>query len=173
MNEVRRIADELDRGYGGDPWHGFPLARLLEGVSWRTAARRPARDVHSIWEIVLHITAWMEEVGRRLGGALPGEPAAGDWPPVGEASSESWARAKAEMQRAHEALLRGLAPFDEDRLWSLVGSAKRNPAAGSGTTFYVMLHGLAQHNAYHAGQIAVLLKCRQGEDAADRDLPGR
>ncbi len=26
------------------------------------------------------------------------------------------------------------------------------------TSFYIMLHGLAQHDAYHAGQIAMLKK---------------
>jgi len=31
-----------------------------------------------------------------------------------------------------------------------------DPPLGSGVPFEVMLHGLAQHNAYHAGQIALL-----------------
>ena len=29
---------------------------------------------------------------------------------------------------------------------------------GTGVTYYDLLHGLAQHDTYHAGQIAVLKK---------------
>jgi len=31
-----------------------------------------------------------------------------------------------------------------------------NPAMGTGVTYAAMLHGLAQHNVYHAGQIMIL-----------------
>jgi hypothetical protein len=34
----------------------------------------------------------------------------------------------------------------------------RNRATGSGVPFYVLLHGIVQHDAYQAGQIALLKK---------------
>ena len=34
----------------------------------------------------------------------------------------------------------------------------RDRATGSGVTKYALLHGLIQHDAYHAGQIALLVK---------------
>jgi uncharacterized damage-inducible protein DinB len=37
-------------------------------------------------------------------------------------------------------------------------SDPRNRAAGTGVSKYVLLHGLVQHDAYHAGQIALLVK---------------
>ena len=41
---------------------------------------------------------------------------------------------------------------------SVVVTDPRNRATGTGVTRYVLLHGLAQHHAYHAGQIAILSK---------------
>jgi hypothetical protein len=35
---------------------------------------------------------------------------------------------------------------------------QRDAAIGSGVSYYVLLHGVAQHDAYHAGQIAMLKK---------------
>jgi len=156
MTEIERIADELRRGYDGDPWHGPPLLKVLAGVSADQAARHPLPGAHSIWETVRHLTAWIGEIARRLSGEPPGDPPEGDWPPVMDASAESWARARADLARAHEALLQQLAGLGEEGLWEVVGTGSRDRALGTGTTWYVMLHGLAQHHAYHAAQISTL-----------------
>jgi uncharacterized damage-inducible protein DinB len=34
----------------------------------------------------------------------------------------------------------------------------RNRPLGTGVTYYELLHGIVQHDAYHAGQIAILKK---------------
>ena len=44
---------------------------------------------------------------------------------------------------------------DPARLHESVGPARDAPL-GTGVTFYGMLHGLIQHDAYHAGQIVLL-----------------
>jgi hypothetical protein len=42
--EVARIVDELQREHDGDPWHGSPLAAILEGIDAGRAAARPIAD---------------------------------------------------------------------------------------------------------------------------------
>lgn len=154
MNEILRLADQLRRAYDGDPWHGSPLTRLLTGVSATDAAARPLPGAHSILETVLHIAAWMGETRERLRGSPPGEPAEGDWP-VAEVTSESgWALAKSKLALAHEELVRAVEAFPEEKLWQTVGAPQRDRAAGTGTSYYVLLHGVVQHNVYHAAQIA-------------------
>ena len=37
-------------------------------------------------------------------------------------------------------------------------SPQRDPALGVGVTYYELLHGVVQHDVYHAGQIAILKK---------------
>ena len=146
----RTIANVLERSVAGDPWHGPSLAALLADVTADEAARRPIAGAHSIVEIVLHVAAWAEEVGARLAGGGPGDPAAGDWP-----SPCPWDEAHARLAAVHAGLLRRVAAFPEERLGERFGGA-REPALGTGVTFAEMMIGVAEHNAYHGGQIALL-----------------
>ncbi len=68
MTESVRLADQLRRAFEGNAWHGDSLLELLAGVDAKTAAAKPIKDAHSIWELVLHIAAWDDAVRRRTAG---------------------------------------------------------------------------------------------------------
>jgi uncharacterized damage-inducible protein DinB len=154
--ELALLYDELERAWDGQPWHGSPVTEILAGIAAGQAAARPIPAAHSIWEIVLHMTSWTREVARRLRGSTPELPVEGDWPEVAEATEAAWTQAKDELAVAHGELLAAVASFPAERLAAIVGNPEVDPALGSGTSYAVMLHGLAQHHAYHAGQIAIL-----------------
>ena len=78
--EARTLARELETLGRGDAWHGPALAGLLRGVSARTASARPIASAHTIWELVLHVTAWTDVFRRRIEGEALEEPEAGDFP---------------------------------------------------------------------------------------------
>jgi len=151
MNEIERICDEIARALYGPSWHGPALDEALTGVTAAQASARPVASGHTIWEIVLHLTFWAEAVGRRLTEEAPVAPAQGaDWPGIGEATEDAWRQAVARLGDAHEELRRQVAAMPEARLWTRV--------PGKDYDAYTMLHGLAQHDAYHAGQIGLLKK---------------
>src|SRR5678815_2496701 len=58
-SESLRIADQLNRAFSGDPWHGSPLSELLAGVTAEQALSRPIPSAHTIWELVLHIDVYV------------------------------------------------------------------------------------------------------------------
>lgn len=150
--EVERIRDQLRRAYEGGAWHGPSLRELLEGVDAEAAVRKPIPGAHSIWEVCLHIAAWQEETVARLSGNgredLPEEE---DWPkPAGDASADGWREALARLDAAHRSLEEAVGALDDERL--------RDPTPGSANDVYALLHGVVQHNLYHAGQIAILKK---------------
>ena len=157
MSEIARIIDQLGREHGGDPWHGSPLLKILDGVTAAQAGARPIADAHSILELVLHITAWKNEARRRLPGAAAAEPEEGNWPEAGDSSEERWNEARNRLQRAHDDLLAATSALPENRLYELPQD-QRNRGVGAGVSYYVLLHGVVQHDAYHAGQIAILRK---------------
>jgi uncharacterized damage-inducible protein DinB len=127
----------------------------LEGVDAITAVAHPVPGAHSICEIVLHMTAWVQEVARRVRVGVAQEPEAGDWPSPAASSESGWQAAVAALDAANAELLKAIRAMDEVRLGDVVGEA-RDPALGTGVTRYVMLHGLVQHHVYHAGQISLL-----------------
>jgi hypothetical protein len=149
--ELARIDDELRRAYDGDCWHGPPLRAVLQGVTAEIAAAKHPQLAHSIWALVNRLSAWVEVVALRLAEGRPvTAPEAGDFPPVTDTSATPWAATLDELDRRHRRLLDVIAKLDAAGLDRTV-PGKDYPAA-------VMLHGTAQHYAYHAGQMALLKK---------------
>ena len=153
MTEIERILDQLKRAYEGNAWHGPSVREALAGVTAAQAHARPLANAHSIWELVQHIAVW-EDVGRRR---LEGDRAAidisspEDWPPADDISEAAWEQAKAALDRGHEALREAISRGWMNRVWMSRFSKGMS-------TVYVTLHGVIQHDLYHAGQIAMLKK---------------
>jgi len=78
-SDLEALREDLHSVYDGDPWHGSSITEVLKGVDADVAARRSFPDAHTIWEIVLHMTAWTREVASRVRGAQAKSPPE-DWP---------------------------------------------------------------------------------------------
>ncbi len=153
--DAESILEALAQSLTGDPWHGPALAVLLADVSPEQAVARPIAGAHTILELVLHHAAWTEEVSARLRGHSPGLPASGDWPGYEADAGRAWEAARRRLLAAHEELLRSARQLPAARWAERVG-ATRERELGTGVTVAVMLLGVAQHAAYHGGQIALL-----------------
>ncbi|MGH9650586.1 MAG: DinB family protein [Terriglobales bacterium] len=150
MSEVERIVDQLRRAYEGEAWHGPPLKQILAGVTAEQAARRPVANAHAIWELVLHIAVWESVVRRRLAGEVTDPSPEQDWPPGRDTSEAAWKKALADLEHGHLQLRQSIALLSDDQL--------SDKAPGKDYSLYGMLHGVIQHDLYHAGQIAPLKK---------------
>ena len=152
-SETARIADQLSRAFAGDAWHGDSVFEILEGVTAAQASARPIKNAHTISELVLHIAAWDNAVLRRLGGVAVELSDAQNFPTVTDASESAWRKAVAEVRRVHDELVEAVSVLPGSRLDEKVPGKE-----GAHYTFYYMLHGVVQHELYHAGQIALLKK---------------
>jgi uncharacterized damage-inducible protein DinB len=150
MTEVQRIHDQLRRAFYGDAWHGPSVMEVLANVTASQAAAWPIAHAHSIWEITLHISAWTDAVIRRMQGERVELTTEQDWPPVHNATEASWHETLAELKRRQEVIEKTLSGLADSRL--------DDPVPGKDYTVYFLVHGLIQHDLYHAGQIAVLKK---------------
>ena len=149
MTEVGRILDQLRRSHEGAAWHGPALKELLDGVTADRAARRPLPSAHNIHEIVLHIAFWVESAADALRGVpMPAEES-NCWPAV-QPGETGWRSAIVRLDAAQSGLRRETEKLGSERLGDIVH--------GRSYTVYFLLHGIAQHNLYHAGQIALLKK---------------
>ncbi len=153
MSEVQRIDDQLYRGFEGDTWHGPSLMAALDGVDAATAAARPIPEAHSIWELVLHLTVWLDIPKRRLEHmrAIEATPEQ-DWQSVTDTSEEAWSEALERLRQTYQSFRDLLATLDEGRI--------EETSPGRDYPVYVMIHGTVQHLAYHSGQIALLKKAQ-------------
>jgi len=154
-SESLRIIDQFKRAHDGDPWHGSPVKEILKGVTHEQAARQPPNGAHSIWAIVLHMTGWRNEVAQRATGQPAGEPADGDYPDIGDPTAKRWKEALEALDASHATLVAVVKGMSDDHLLKATNDPRNRPL-GTGVSYYVLLHGIVQHDAYHAGQIALL-----------------
>jgi len=147
MRAIERILDQLNRAWGGPSWTGVDIRSLLDEVTDEQAHAHPLPNVHSIIELVAHMTVWMDVVAVRLGGDAKELTPEEDWRDV---TQLPWSQAIKGMENAVSRLSDRVARLSVDDLDRIV--------AGRDYTTYVMVHGVIQHSLYHAGQIAVLKK---------------
>jgi len=151
MTRARQLSKHLERTMTGPMWHGQALAEVLDGVTAERAAARPIPGAHTIWEIVLHVNAWVEIARARLKGQSTGDPTpAEDWPPVADSDPDAWHRAIKQLDTSHRLLAADTRELDEAKLEALVPGLDYSVA--------VLLHGIVEHGTYHGGQIALLKK---------------
>jgi uncharacterized damage-inducible protein DinB len=149
-SQVAELARELETLAHGDAWHGPALDELLEGVSAETAAARPIASAHTIWELVLHLTAWTDVFRRRLEGAAVEEPEAGDFPPAPRPTAKAWEGATRALFAAHAALAARVARLSDTDLAA--------PIPGRPFDRHFQVRAAIRHAVYHSGQIGLLRK---------------
>ena len=151
MNEAATARAVIRASVYGPAWHGPSVTDALKEVNAARAAAHPIPSAHSIWELLLHMNAWQQFVLDTAEGVDP-PMLEGDenFPLVTDASEAAWEAAKRAFFSTADHLIERCASVSEDEL--------ARPVTQHQFSFKVMLHGIAHHNIYHAGQIALLKK---------------
>ena len=162
MSRATRLANHIERTVTGPMWHGPALLEALNGVESDRALARPIPAAHTIWELVLHITAWCDIARQRINGQATGDPTPEqDWPPVAAAlppsagasttdAQAAWRRAIEQMTESHRQLAAEIRALPDERIDA--------PVPGLDYSVAVLLRGVVEHGTYHGGQIALLKK---------------
>ncbi|MEQ1831406.1 MAG: DinB family protein [Candidatus Eisenbacteria bacterium] len=148
MSEKRRLLDQVDRAYRAHAWCGASLLESLDGLSAVTAAKRPLKHAHSIWEIVEHVASWNEIVAWRLIGETPEVTPELNFPPVTKTTPAAWKATLRRLARTQKKFRAAVEAFPVAML------GRKRPRLNY--TWDVLLQGQIQHQLYHAGQIAML-----------------
>jgi uncharacterized damage-inducible protein DinB len=153
--EAAAIADRLLRMAQGSMWHGPTLRDLRAGLTPAEASARPVGAAHTIAEILRHMVTWADFARLRLRPPeRPSITAAEDWPPAEARTDADLAALWAAVDEAYAALAAEVKTLGVEELH----------ASAAGKTFTVadMAQGVVEHGAYHAGQIALLLRAQRG-----------
>ena len=155
LTEAARLADQLERAHRGGAWHGPSFSEAVAGLDAATAARRPIPEAHTAWEIVAHVSSWLDVGRRRIEGEAAEVTPALDWPEVvsgGEPgrADAAWRAELATLEERFAGFHAAVARLDDARLDA--------PVAGSDPTVRGLIYGILQHLAYHGGQLVLLGK---------------
>lgn len=149
MNEIARLQHLMQQTYSGNCFHGDSIAQIFNSIDVPTAIWIPTGGVHSIWQIVLHMTAWQNAIRERL--TSPTLVTLNDkqnYPNPRETTPEQLSATLDAFRDAVYALIAAVGEFPEEKL--------EHSVPGRGYTFDVLLHGAIHHNLYHAGQISLV-----------------
>jgi len=146
MNEkdvLKQVSIGFEYSYRHDDWV-TPMEEAVAGIDAETATRKLKADTRSIWEIVLHLAVWNENIIERIRTKSKAKPAEGNWPKLPEIQDEAaWEQAKGRLRNSLESVQSMLRD-------SSLSEINDGP------------YGLADllcrftHNGYHIGQITVL-----------------
>lgn len=151
--ETVRIAQQMQFAQNGASWHGPNLEEILLGIDAQQAASHPIEGAHSIWELVLHIIAWREFGIRMLNGEGDYDPDHDmrlNFPSIPSVNVENWSQTQTDLRNSCQRLSEKIASFEDEKL------AEKVPIRTY--DFYKLMHGVVQHDLYHAGQIILLKK---------------
>lgn len=146
MSASRKIIDKaLARALSGTGAHA-ETAAVFTSLDWKLAGARPAKMPHSIFQLLNHMSYWQDWAVRWLDGLNPPLPrhAPSSWPGRARPGSpKEWDQAVRRFRGELTALLRR---SRESNLFAAPGSKSR----------LEVLHAIASHNSYHAGQVVLI-----------------
>ena len=149
--EMELLLAVIDDAYAGKSWQGSNLRGSIRGLSPEDAAWRPGPDRHNIWELILHAAYWKYTVKRKLLGEKRGSfPLKGsNWMVrPQELTDAAW--------KADQHLLDGMHQSLRGAVASLPPGILHQPAGRSKYSYAKTIYGVAAHDIYHTGQIALI-----------------
>ena len=150
MKETERISKLFGQLYNGDPWIDVHVLAALKKVSGQQAATKVLPNCNSIWEITNHLIGWRENILQRIQGKTEKSPADNYFRPISDNSEEAWMATLNRLDRSQRDWIDLLDRLDPENL-----DTSYPPGTFSS---YELVHGIIQHDAYHLGQIVLLVK---------------
>lgn len=148
--EINRIADQIHYGYAGPAWHGPCITKVLDELEPAVLSNTVGNS-HNIAEILEHMIAWRVFAIKNMSGTpYDITDDAVNFPKVETLDAANWTDLKMRLAANQEELLSVIRSHSDEKLEEIVPGRKYN--------FYILLHGIVQHDLYHLGQIVMLKK---------------
>lgn len=158
MTTSAQLQQDLENVLSGQPWYGDSIYTILDKVTFESAYERVG-DAHTIVEIIMHMVSWTEEVIDRLNEKPASLPMSGNWPHPGDPDEEKWKMWIDDLKLVNVNLVKTMRDFPEDKWDEPVIYEREGERV---TSYKETVLGFIQHQIYHAGQIAILLRIING-----------
>lgn len=150
MSLTEHLASSLEKLYNGDPWIDVTFQEHLSRMNAAQAVQRFGGS-NNTWELVNHLIFWHQRVQRYMHNEAPEQD--GDLPDFympENHGEENWQAAIHRLGHSFDMITAAIRNFPEKFLFDTI------PGTEHAAIYY--LQGLAEHDAYHLGQIVLLHK---------------
>lgn len=146
INRILKLYADLEHG---ECWIGTNFKEVLHDVTAESAQRKIDDSSNNIWQLVSHLIYWRATVVNRLTGSTNPPPFM-DFRLPETLTAETWKQTMLDFEAAYHSL--------RTAIHALKDEALDRPSPKEGQTFYQLIMGSLQHDAYHLGQMRLLKK---------------
>jgi len=149
---IKRYILQLQQAYYGDSWLDEDIEKKLRNINEENAFIKPDGYIHSVAEVVSHLTEWRKELIERLQFGRHAKLTTGsenNWRSNETLKKSGWAYLKEQLDNTQKDLIALIETKDDsflDSKWF-----------GEYDYDYLLV-GLIQHDIYHLGQIGLIYK---------------
>lgn len=155
-NQILDIVKQLQDIQSGKNWIGSSYSSKLNEIDEKDIFIRPLPNMLSIGEIISHLTLWREETILKI---VSGEGSKTDDCPENFLSNDQlepigWSRILSRYNESLQVIVTLLMEKEDSFLDELYYDTDFK----GNYTYRWLLHGMIQHDAYHLGQIGIVIK---------------
>ena len=153
---IDNIIRQLEEVQDGKLWIGTNFYSKLDLITEEDAFIRPLPDLHSVAEVVSHLTAWRKDAILKVttGEGRLTEEAEENWLPNNILRKTGWHKLKTDYQNSLSELISLLQNREDDFLKDTYYDPDFKRNCDYGFVIYGMLH----HDIYHLGQLGIIVK---------------
>lgn len=153
---LKHIIEQLKAIQNGRVWMGPNFARQLGKINESNAFTRPLPDMHSVAEILSHLTTWQKETIIKIntGAGSLTDDCEENWYTNETLKTKGWDSILKEYQESMTMLIELLAT-KEDRF---LEEQYYDPDFKGDFPCAFVINGMLHHSIYHLGQLGLILK---------------
>jgi len=156
---IEQLIYQLKEVQKGNPWIGSSYKKKLEVLSDEDFFRRPLKDVHSVAELISHLTIWRKETALKIktgrGSITDSDPS--NWREIGLLRGIGRQRILKDYDDSLQEIIELLSDKQDEFLEKKYYD---NDFRGD-YTYSWLLNGMLHHDLYHLGQIGYIVKFLQ------------
>ena len=155
-SKVNHIIEQFAGIQNGKPWIGSTYESKLKEIDEDSAFERPREDLHSVAEILSHLTFWREEAILKIktGSGSKTDDCKENWLPVETLKAKGWARIRSEHEKSLSELLELLSDKNDDFL----DQDYYDTDFKGRFNYSFLINGMLHHDLYHLGQLGIIIR---------------
>ncbi len=155
MNKrIKSYIEQFSQLFNGTPWLDETFSKKLDNLTEEQVFQQAPNNNHSVAEVMSHLIVWRKEILRRLihnsSSSSLTDQSFENWLPLNQLKQTGWQSLKNSFNETQQQLIQFLESKEDNFLDQKLADTEYN------MEYYVA--GLVHHDAYHLGQIGLILK---------------
>ncbi len=153
---INHIIEQLIEIQNGKIWIGSSYESKLKDIDDHLVFIRPAQDLHSIAEIISHLTLWRNEAILKIktGKGSKTDDCEENWLSNEKLKPKGWAEIKSEYDHTLSELIALLNEKND----SFLEKEYYDTDFKGNFKYSFLLNGMLHHDIYHLGQLGIVIK---------------